>query len=106
MMLSYPCIKFLFKDQMIKDKGYKFFNAKFAIALVDAHPAELRQIFINNMKNNVDYFIVHDTENPEPYKYDFTGFKHVLEFKHANPQTSVLSNLDVIDEKILTIFDV
>jgi len=103
-MMHYPGIKFVFMDRKIIEGSYKFFGKKFAIAFVDAHPPELRQIFINRMKANVDYFIVHDTENPEPYQYDFTGFKHVLQFEHANPKTSVLSDLDVIDERILEIF--
>jgi hypothetical protein len=84
--------------------------ANISIALVDGGLP--RQPFINLMYNNADYIIVHDTElyverkKEDIYHYDFSMFKHVHHFKYKNsyPMTSLLSNLDVIDEKLLTIF--
>lgn len=101
----------LVKEKELLEKRYDFFNEKFAIAFIDGKP-EYRQKLIELLKGNVDYFVVHDTEEivkmiPYPkysYKYDFTGFKHVLHFKQARPTTSVLSDLDVVDENLLTIF--
>ena len=101
-----------FRHPMIKftDDNVQYPEGKFSLALVDAHPAHLRQEFINNMKGRVDYFIVHDTENllkgmECPYGYDFDGFRFAFHFKRVHPMTSVISDLPEINEKILTIFE-
>jgi hypothetical protein len=94
---------FVFEIDKILLKQYDFFNSHFSVVFVDAAPAEVRQPFIDLMQNCTDYFVVHDTESAG-YRYDFSKFKHVLTYKKIVPWTSILSNLDVIDEKILEIF--
>lgn len=89
----------------ILTKEYQFFKEKFSIVFVDAAPAEIRMAFILLMKNNVDYFIVHDTEPiATAYGWNFSMFKHVLHYKKETPWTTILSNLDTIDANLLKIF--
>lgn len=92
---------------------HSLFKEKYAIAFIDGAPGEARQLFIEAIKDNVDYFVVHDTEevlkkeNPHPcfsYKWDFSGFKHQYHLSKGGPATSLLSNLDEIDKDLLTIF--
>ena len=88
--------------------NHKLFDKRYAIAFVDGHPAQDRQPFIEKL--NANYIIVHDTECvvngvKNCYNYDFSKFKHVHHFKSHTPMTSVLSNLDVIDNDILSIFE-
>lgn len=75
-------------------KEYDFLDIKFSVALVDGNPLKFRQEFINIMKDNVDYFVVHDTEPQwkELYYYDFSGFKNVFVFDEILPNTTILSN--------------
>jgi len=101
----------LFEDEKIRNREYTFLNEKFTITLIDAHPAELRQVVIDFMRDLSDYIIVHDTEgvvnNIEyGYHYDFSKFKHVLHFTHTHPMTTVLSNLDEINPEILKLWQV
>ena len=93
----------VFKPSEILLKACGFFNEKFSVVFVDAAPAEIRQPFFILMKNQVDYFIVHDTE-AKAYNWNFKNFKHVLEYTKETPRTTVLSDLDVIDERILEVF--
>ena len=103
----------LFNEDKLLNKEYPFFSDKFAIAFIDGAPEKDRQTMIELLKDNVDYFIVHDTEEVVKgftypnfsYKYDFSGFKHVLHFDQAQPMTSVLSNLENIDRNILEVFN-
>jgi len=75
------------------DKCYTI-NINFSVALIDGNPLKFRQKFIELMKDNVDYFVVHDTEPQwkELYGYDFSHFKNVFRFKEILPETTVLSN--------------
>ena len=106
----------LFKDDLLVDKHYDFLNSKYSVAFVDVHATmylesvSLRQFLVRNV--NADYIVVHDTETVVncvksgvfTYDYDFSSFRHVLHFKELQPMTSVLSNLETIDEHLLTIF--
>jgi len=88
---------------------HPMFDHHYSVAFVDAAPAEIRQPVIVKLKDIADYIIVHDSEctfqgRENVYKYDFSMFKHVMHFKPMNPATSVLSNLDVIDEEVARIF--
>jgi len=79
---------------------------KYSIIFVDGAPAEIRQPFLEKMKDHGDYIIVHDSECvvqgvKNCYAYDFSMFKHVFHFSPVVPATSILSNLEVIDERIL-----
>jgi len=82
----------------------------YSIAFIDGAFGPTRQPLIMLLKKNVDYFIVHDTEGPalgrkhDGYHYDFSSFKHVFHFL-GNPPTSVLSDLDEINEDILKVFE-
>jgi hypothetical protein len=86
---------------------------KYSVAFIDGHPNEARQTFIEKIKDNVDYFVIHDTEeyargfvHPTfTYKWDFSGFKHVFHLQKGDPVTSLISNLDVIDKDLITIFN-
>jgi len=84
------------------------FNIHYSIAFIDGAPAELRQPFMEHVK--ADYYIVHDSEGAikeikDVYNYDFSKYKHVFHFKTVSPMTSVLSNLDNVDNKIKEIFE-
>jgi hypothetical protein len=79
----------------IQLREYGFMNMNFSVALIDGNPLRFRQTFIEAMKDNVDYFVVHDTEvgeHDELYDYDFSGFKNIYEFKEILPNTCILSN--------------
>ena len=93
---------------------HELFKDKYSIAFIDGHPEKVRNVFIEKVKNNVDYFVVHDTEealhgkNPHPifsYEWDFSGFKHQYHMENGGPASSLLSNLDVINKNLLTIFE-
>jgi len=92
---------------------HKLFKDKYSVAFIDGAPGKARHVFLNLIKNNVDYFVVHDTEeilhgeNPHPvfsYEWDFSGFKHQYHMENGGPATSLLSNLDEINKDLLTIF--
>ncbi len=87
--------------------NHPLFDTHFSVAFIDGAPAELRQPFLE--KINADYLIVHDTECvvqgvTNVYAFDFSMFKHVYHLKTVPPMTTLLSNLDTIDENLLTIF--
>jgi hypothetical protein len=87
--------------------NHSLFKHKFSIAFIDGAPAEIRQPFLEKIQ--ADYLIVHDTECvvqgiKNVYAYDFFMFKHVYHFKTNPPMTTLLSNLDVINMDLLTIF--
>ena len=86
-------------------QSHALFERKYAVAFIDG-AAKLRSPLMKKIKDQVDYFVVHDTgiRAKEVYKFDFSGFKHVL---HLNvgaivPRTSVVSNMNEIDENIYT----
>lgn len=104
----------LFRDIEILSGTSQFLHRNYTIALVDAHPAGLRQVFLDKMCDKVDYFIVHDTEDylgigidkrEDPYHYDFSRFRHQYHFDTVHPTTSLLSNLEEIDDRLLTVFE-
>jgi len=86
-------------------KSHALFQRKYSVAFIDGS-TKLRNALIRKIKDQVDYFVVHDTEEraKEVYKFDFSGFKHVLHLDEGAdiPRTSLLSNLDEIDENIYT----
>jgi len=95
-------------EKLIENK-HELFDRKYSIAFIDGASGTDRQKVIERIKDNVDYFIVHDTEEAAKnftypgftYGWDFSGFKHQLHFGPEDPMTSVLSNLDEVDKKIL-----
>jgi hypothetical protein len=95
-------------DELLKGT-HKLFKQRYSVVFVDGAPAELRQPFIEKIKKNADYLIVHDTECvpqglKNVYAYDFSSFKHVLHFKTQPPMTSLLSDLDEINPDLLEVF--
>lgn len=52
----------LYEIDKLLTKKYDFFNRHFSIAFIDGSPARMRMPLIKLMKNQVDYFIIHDTE--------------------------------------------
>jgi len=94
---------FIFDVDKILKKEYDFFNKKYSIVFVDAAPQEIRQPFIELIKKNADYILAHDTEQ-KCYSYDFSSFKYVYHFDKVRKQTSLLSNIDEIDETLIKIF--
>ncbi len=103
---------FVFDNEKLMNKEYDFFKERHSIAFIDGCPPADRQPLIMLLKDNVDYFVVHDTEqvadgikNPVfNYNYDFTLFKHTLHFRQADPITSVVSDLLSIADDVLYIF--
>lgn len=94
----------------IYDGSHDMFKRRYAIAFVDAAPAQIRQPVIERIKDVADYVIVHDSEctfqgRQNVYAYDFSMYKHVLHFRPMNPATSVLSNLDEIPTEVTRIFE-
>jgi hypothetical protein len=97
------------KEAEIRHWDHSMFNTKYSIVFVDGSPAELRQPFIERIKGQADYIVVHDTECvfqglTNCYAYDFSSFKHVYHFKTVPPMTSLLSDLDEINKELLSIF--
>ena len=89
---------------------HSMFDKHYAIAFVDAAPAQIRQPVIERIKDVADYVIVHDSEctfqgRKNAYAYDFSMYKHVLHFRPMNSATSVLSNLDEIPTEVTRIFE-
>jgi hypothetical protein len=87
--------------------GDFFLNEHYSLAFVDGAPAELRQPVLEKIK--ADYIIVHDSEcvvegKENCYHYNFSMFKHIYHFKTVPPMTTLLSNLDEIEENILKFF--
>lgn len=96
------------EHKVLLKEGHKVFDDKYSVAFIDSHQA-FRQSMIIKMKDNVDYFVVHDTEcvvygKTNCYKFDFSMFKHAHHFTSCTPMTSVISNLDEINPNILDIF--
>jgi len=96
--------------KVLLEEPLECYKGKYSIIFVDGAPAEIRQPFIEKVQNAADYIIVHDSESvpggwDDAYHYNFSMFKHALHF-HGGlaPGTSVLSNLDEIDERIYSIF--
>jgi len=102
--------KILFINEIELSKwDHKLFENKYSVAFIDGSPAELRQSFLEKIKNTANYIIVHDTECivqgiKNCYAYDFSMFKYVFHFKSNPPMTSLISNLDKIDKNVLSIF--
>lgn len=89
---------------------HSIFDHHYAIAFIDAAPAQIRQPVIARIKDAADYVIVHDSEctfqgRTNVYAYDFSMYKHVLHFRPMNPATSVLSNLDEIAPEVKKFFE-
>jgi hypothetical protein len=83
------------------------FDDYYSIAFIDGAPAEIRQPVLERIK--ADYYIVHDTEcvvqkKMNCYMFNFSMFKHVHHFKTVPPMTSLLSNLNKINNNLLSIF--
>lgn len=83
------------------DGTHWIFSKRFTVAFIDAAPAEIRQPVIERI--NADYIVIHDTELPEVYNYDFSMFRHVINFSPITPATSILSNLPEIDLRLTRI---
>jgi hypothetical protein len=91
---------------------HPLFTEHYSVALIDGAPGEARKEVVKLMRNNVDYFVIHDTEEyangfryPNfSYQWDFSGFKHVHHLQKGGPATSLISNLDEINEDLLTLF--
>lgn len=97
------------KPHELAKYNHKLFSEKYSIVFVDGAPAQLRQPFLEKIKDSADYIIIHDTECvvqgvKNVYAFDFSMFKHVHHFKSSLPMTSLVSNMDIIDEKVLEIF--
>jgi hypothetical protein len=74
-------------------------NNHWSIAFIDQNPALQRKETIKQLINNVDYFIVHDIENEEGYKWsEILGlFKYKFLYNKLSPNTILLSNKDILD---------
>jgi hypothetical protein len=101
----------LFIDKNVLSQwSHPLFKRKYSIAFIDGSPAELRQPFIELLKDSADYLIVHDSECVVQgvvncYGYNFSMFKHIYHFKSVPPMTTLLSNMDEINKDILTVFE-
>jgi hypothetical protein len=92
---------------------HTLFKEKYAIAFIDGTNNLSRQKFIDVIKDNVDYFVIHDTEEVAKnfrypgfsYQWDFSGFRHQFHLDKGGPASSLISNLEEINEDLLTIFD-
>ena len=98
--------------QELSKWNHPLFKEKYVIAFIDGSNNISRQKFIETIKVNVDYFVIHDTEEavhnfkyPEfTYGWDFSGFKHCYHLQIGGPSASLVSNLEEIDKDLLTIF--
>jgi len=91
---------------------HELFKRKYSIAFIDGCTDISRQKFIEALTDNVDYFVVHDTEEAAKnfrypgfsYQWDFSGFKHVYHLQKGGPASSLLSNLDIINPELPMLF--
>lgn len=89
------------------------FKRKYSVAFIDGTEKISRQAFMDALGNNVDYFVVHDTEEwagkfrypGYSYCWDFSRFKHQHHLQMGGPTSSLLSNLPEINEELLKIFE-
>lgn len=72
----------------------KYFNQEWSVAFVDHVPGEQRIITIDQIKDKVDFIVVHDTEADHVYHFSqvFPKFKYRYDFKELIPWTTILSN--------------
>lgn len=99
-------------EQELGKWNHQIFKEKYSIAFIDGTNNLSRQKFIDVIKENVDYFVIHDTEevvknftySEFSYKWDFSGFKHRFHLQMGGPASSLLSNLEIINEELLIIF--
>jgi hypothetical protein len=103
---------YLSEQEFIKYE-HPLFKEHYSVAFIDGDPGEARTKVVELLKDYVDYFVVHDTEEYAnnfqyplfTYKWDFSGFKHVYHLQKGGPATSLISNLDEINIELLTIFE-
>jgi hypothetical protein len=104
---------FRIPEQELGKWDHKLFKEKYSIAFIDGTNNLSRQKFIDVIKDNVDYFVVHDTEEAArnfkypgfSYKWDFSGFRCVYHLERGGPASSLLSNLDEINGELLSVFE-
>lgn len=69
-------------------------EVRWGMVLIDHAPGERRKVDIIRLKNNADFLIVHDTEEPD-YQYEtvLPNFKYRFDYKVVKTETSVVSDL-------------
>lgn len=100
-------------EQEFTKYEHPLFKEHYSIALIDGSPGSARHKVVELLKDKVDYFVVHDTEEYAnnfryplfTYEWDFSGFKHQYHLQKGGPATSLVSNLDEINKELLTIFE-
>lgn len=100
-------------EQELGKWDHPLFKEKYAVAFIDGTNNLSRQKFIEVIKDNVDYFVIHDTEEvvkgyKSPgffYQWDFSGFRYQYHLDKGGPVSSLISNLEEINEDLLTIFE-
>ncbi len=99
-------------DELLK-WDHVLFKQKYSIAFIDGGPEGARQGFMDALADNVDYFVVHDTEEWAgkfrypgfSYQWDFSRFKHQYHLQKGGPASSLLSNLPEINTELLKVFE-
>lgn len=81
----------------VDDWGEIDIGQSWGVALID-HQKKRRDIEALRLKDNVDYLVLHDTNNPR-YHHDrvWPHFKEVYHWKFCTPWTSVVSNRKKLD---------
>ena len=73
-------------------------KTKWGMVLVDHAPGERRKVDIDRLKNNAEYLIVHDSQEPG-YKYEpvLSAFKYRFDYKLVSTWTTVVSNFNSLE---------
>jgi len=92
---------FLITGRQFKDKEFSLHWLHHSILFIDSHPSWTRQWTIDNLTDNADYFIVHDTyytqngQIKSDNNYNFDKFKYVKHFNKVNRVSTLFSNKEM-----------
>jgi len=70
-------------------------EGRWGLAMIDQAPGSARVWTMHQIRNMTDFFLVHDTDEMQHYKYHsiFKTFKYSKWYKRLKPHTTVLSDL-------------
>ncbi len=106
LLITYESNKFFYKyAKLFQSKNHRVryvnwndykIDGHWSVAFID-QPSKFRCQAILNLKNNVDYFVLHDTDGVgiNRYKDVLAQFKYRYDWKACRPWTTVVSDKDL-----------
>lgn len=85
------------KHQLVSNYDEAEIDKEWDVALIDHSPSGRRIVEIRRLANLAKYIIIHDSEEWKDYEYHYSRvyplFKYRYNFKEADHETTVVSNL-------------